>query len=178
MRFGDRKKIVVPALLLILLAAMPLSRLTAQNTWYDQGKAATDNNRKVEFFTRALEEERKDSWVYYFRAWAYYNLGRYEKALRDFKSGETAEGNLDASFLYSGMAWCYYRLEQYDQAVKVADKAITARDNNSEAWNAKGWILIMQDKPADAVKAFSKFITLKPDQYLGYSNRSYAYAVP
>lgn len=176
MRFGELKTFFPSVIVLIALTVLPLSRLTAQDTWYDKGKAATDNNRKVEYFTRALEEERKDSWVYYFRAWAYYNLGRYEKALEDFQSGEKAEGNLDVSFLYSGMAWCHYRLEQFAPGLRMADKAVEARDNNSEAWNARGWILIMQDKPSEAVKAFSKFIILKPDQYLGYSNRSYAYS--
>ncbi|HHG84123.1 MAG TPA: tetratricopeptide repeat protein [Bacteroidetes bacterium] len=161
----------------IALSFLPRIGLQAQSTWYDKGKATDNNNLKVEYFTRTLKEERKDRWVYYFRAWAYYGLGRYDKALRDFHAGENAEGNLDDSFLHSGMAWVYYRQEKYTKGLEYADKSIKERDSNSEAWNAKGWLLINLKKPQAAVTAFSKYIALKPDLYLGYSNRSYAYVL-
>lgn len=151
--------------------------LRAQMSWYEQGKAATDNHRKVEFYTKALEVERKDSWVYYFRGWAYYGLGKYEKALRDFQTGETAEGNLPKTFLYSAMGWTYYRLEKYDEGLKFADKALALRDDNSEAYSIRGWCLIMQNKPQDALPAFDKYITLEPNSAIGYSNRAYAHTL-
>lgn len=163
--------------LLVLLLGLPVASLLAQSTWYDKGKAASDNNRKVEYFTKALEQERKDAWVYYFRGWAYYGLGRYEKALNDFNAGLEAEGNLDASFLNSAVAWCKYRLEDYNAGLKAADKAIEGRESNSEAWNVRGWLLIMKERPTDAVASFTKYIALKPESSLGFSNRSYAYTL-
>lgn len=165
------------AMIFFIPAMLPLTSVQAQNTWYDKARAATDNNRKVEFYTRALEEERQDSWVYYFRGWAHYGLGRYEKALRDFKSGEKAEGNLEISFLYSAMAWCHYQMDEYDKSLSFADKALEARENNAEAWNVRGWSMIQNEKPEEAVKSFSKYILNKPDHYLGYSYRSYAYSL-
>lgn len=163
--------------LFLLFSFLAIPRVQAQDTWYEKGKAAKDNNRKIEYFTRALEEEKKDNWTYYFRAWAYYSLGRYEKALKDFTSGTEVDGTLDGSFLNSGIAWCYYRLEKYDEAFASAEKAISKRDNNSEAWNVRGWVQIAQEKPGDAIPSFTKYIALKPDSYLGYSNRSYAYVL-
>jgi tetratricopeptide (TPR) repeat protein len=148
-----------------------------QTTWFDKGRAADDNNRKIDYFTKALEEERKDSWVYYYRGWAYYDLGKFEKASRDWQAGLTAPGNLPASFLNSSLAWCHYRLEKYDQGLQYAERSIQDRDDNSEAWNAKGWCQIMLDRPQDAIVSFTKFISLKPAESLGYSNRSYAYVL-
>lgn len=161
-------------LLLMLVVGKPL---LGQVTWYDKGREADDNNRKVEYFTKALELERKDSWVYYFRGWAYYGLGKYEKANKDWQTALTVKGTLEPSFLNASIAWSYYRMEKYDLGLDYAQKAIEGRDNNTEAWNAKGWCLIMLDRPEEAVTAFTKYIQLQPDESLGYANRSYAYVL-
>jgi tetratricopeptide (TPR) repeat protein len=163
--------------LIFLLLLFATSSALGQGTWYDRGVEEEDNNRKVEYFSKALELERQDNWVYYFRGWAYYGLERYEKASKDFTAGLTAKGNLDASFLYSSLAWCNYRLEKYPQGLEFAEKAVQSRADNSEAWNAKGWCQILLDKPQDAVESFSKYISLKPNSGMGYSNRSYAYVL-
>jgi tetratricopeptide (TPR) repeat protein len=165
------------AWLILLLLLITAKSALAQVSWYDKGREADDNNRKVEYFTKALEEERKDNWVYYLRGWAYYGLGKFEKASRDWQAGLTAKGTLDPSFLNSGIAWCYYRLEKYDLGLEFAEKAVVGRDNNAEGWNAKGWCQIMRDAPEDAVVSFTKYIALRPEESLGYSNRSYAYVL-
>lgn len=167
-------------LLLICLSALFLFApvvIRAQGSYYEQGKAAADNHRKVEYFTKALETERKDSWVYYFRGWAYYGISKYDKALRDFQSAETAEGNLPKTFIYSGMGWTYYRLEKYKEGLEAANKALADQDDNSEAYSVRGWCLIMQNDPAGAVTAFDKYITLEPKSAIGYSNRAYAHTL-
>ncbi|MFN8397180.1 MAG: tetratricopeptide repeat protein [Bacteroidia bacterium] len=165
------------AWLILFLCLAGTNPVWGQVTWYDRGVEADDNNRKVEYFTKALELERQDNWVYYFRGWAYYSLERYEKAMRDFQTGLTVKGTLDASFLNSSLAWCSYRLEKYDQGLEYAQKSVATRDDNTEGWNALGWCDVMLDKPADAVTAFTKFIALKPNVAMGYSNRSYAYVL-
>ncbi len=165
------------AWLILLLLLASTKTLWGQASWYDRGREADDNNRKVEYFSKALEDERQDNWVYYFRGWAYYGLNKFEKAARDWQTALTVKGTLDASFLNSSLAWCSYRLEKYPEGLAYADKSIEGRDDNSEAWNAKGWCQIMLDKPQEAVVAFSKFVTLRPNEALGYSNRSYAYVL-
>jgi tetratricopeptide (TPR) repeat protein len=161
---------------IVILWSLASARvLLGQSTWYDRGVEADDNNRKVEYFTKALENERQDNWVYYFRGWAYYGLERYEKASRDFLSGMAAKGTLDASFLNSSLAWCCYRQEKYAAGLEYAKKAVGSRDDNSEGWNALGWCQITLEKPHEAVSSFTKFIGLKPNNSMGYSNRSHAY---
>jgi tetratricopeptide (TPR) repeat protein len=163
------------AWLIALLLLISARSVSAQVGWYEKGREADDYNRKVEYYTKSLEEERKDNWVYYSRGWAYFQLGRYEKAARDWQSGLTAKGTLDPSFLNGGLAWAYYRLEKYELGLDCAQKAVAGRDDYAEAWSAMGWCQIMLDKPKDAVAAFSKYISLKPNDALGYANRSYAY---
>ncbi len=165
------------ALLILLLLLVSAQTVTAQGTWYDRGREADDNNRKVDYFTKALDGERKDNWVYYFRGWAYYGLGKFEKASRDWQTGLTVDGTLNPSFLNSSLAWCYYRLEKYDLGLACAEKSLVDRDDNSEAWNAKGWCQVMLDHPEDALQSFTKFITLRPNESLGYSNRSHVYVL-
>lgn len=163
------------AIIFCWLAFASAGKLHAQTTWYDKARAATDNNRKIEYFSKSLESERKDNWVYYFRGWAYYSLGRYEKASRDFKSGISSEGTLDPTFLNASLAWCAYRLENYESGLQYAELAIEQRKDNSEGWNVMGWCLIQLDRPAEAVQAFTQFINLQPKETSGYTSRSYAY---
>ena len=41
--------------------------------------------------------------------------------------------------------------------------------NNAEAWNVKGWSSISIEQNNDAISAFTKYISLKPDISIGYS---------
>ena len=56
--------------LIFILLLLTAKSALAQGTWYDRGVEEEDNNRKVEYFTKAIELERQDNWVYYFRGWA------------------------------------------------------------------------------------------------------------
>lgn len=144
-------------------------------TWYKKGLDEKDNNLKVEYFTRAIKEERQDRWVYYMRAWAYFDLNKYEKSIRDFTTAKKAEGNLADTHLEAGLAWCHYTLEDHKKGLEYADKAVELLASNAEGWNIKGWCHLRLDQNEKSVAAFTKYISLNPDVYIGYSNRSYAY---
>jgi len=151
--------------------------LFAQTSWYQKGREADNNHLKVEYFTRSIQEEGKNKFVYYLRGWAYYDLARYERSIKDFNTSINQEkGQLDDSYNYTGIAWCHYRNLENEKGISFAEKAISSMPNNAEAWNVKGWCFISQDKNKEAITAFSKFISIKPDVALGYSNRSYAFS--
>lgn len=157
--------------LILLLGATGLKG----QDFYEKGKAAETAIQKIEYFSRSIKSERQDKWVYYRRAWAYYDVGRYQSAIRDFQKAQEVEGNLPESFILAGLSWCYYDLQEYPKALALSEGAITQKADNSTAWNAKGWCLIGLDRDKEAVKAFSEYIRLVPDHHSGYSNRSYAY---
>ncbi len=149
--------------------------LMGQN-WYEQGKAAEQPMLQVDYFTKALNiGERTDNWLYFRRGWAYYNAKRYQRAIRDFQKGQEVEGTLKNAFLLAGLAWCYYELGEYPKALALAEGAIAEMPSNTRAWNAKGWCLIGMNRDEDALAAFDEYVRLAPDEFVGYSNRSYAY---
>ncbi|MCB9231355.1 MAG: tetratricopeptide repeat protein [Bacteroidia bacterium] len=162
--------------LLAFLILTSVSSLSAQS-FYDQGINATDNLQKVEFFTRALEKEKKDNWTYYRRGWAYYSLHNYSRALSDFKAALNAEGNLDDSYTYTGIAWVYYDLRDYDLCEQNAKKSLELRADNYSAYNILGWAAAGNENYDKALENFTKYINLKPDSYIGYSDRSYIYLI-
>ena len=143
-------------------------------TNYELGKAATDNNLKVDYFTKALNQEKKDNWTYYRRAWAYMGLKRYTLALQDFKMAEAAEGSLDKAFIYSSYAWCWYDLGNNPKAREYAEKTLKTKADVGEAHNSLGWISIAEGKFAEAETHFSNYIAFDPENSRGYYDRSNA----
>lgn len=151
-----------------------LSSLSAQS-WFEKGRETDDNLLKVEYFTNALEKEKKDNWTYYFRGFAYNSLRRYNKALTDYKAALEAPGNLDLSYVYSSMAWTHYSLSDYKTARKYASKSREKNPRNPDSWNVSGWIEIVDSEAAKALSYFDKYVQLRSDNYFAYANRSYAY---
>lgn len=167
-----RKLILLPVFLLFVLTG---SAQTAEE-YYKMGKEEPDNNKRVNLFTKAIEAGKDDAWPYYRRAWAYYNLRRYDRALQDFKTSIEKPGTLDDTYNFSGLAWVYYDLGKYDKAREYVDKSHTSSNNkNSGAWSVDGWLCINNKNYPGAVKAFSAYIGLNPESYLGYWDRSYTY---
>lgn len=162
--------------LLIFFLFFGASQLLGQ-TWYEQGKAATDKNQKVVFFTRSIEQERQDKWVYYFRAWAFNDLGKYERSIRDFETARKADGNLHESYLLTGIAWGHYGLGENNNALRAAKEAIELKEDNAEAWNVLGWSQIGLEMHQEAIASFSRYIQFSEDQYMGLANRSRAYSL-
>lgn len=174
------KTYLIPLLTFVLTAlTLTLSggNLLGQTSWYQKGREATNNHDKVDYFTRSLQEEGPNKFTYYLRAWAQYDLGRFEKSIRDFTTSLTQEeGELPDTYNQTGISWCHYRMGDYESSMLFADKAIQGMNNNAEAWNVKGWCSISLEKDNQAITAFTKYISIKPEVALGYSNRSYAFS--
>ncbi len=174
----SRISLMSPLAFIHISLALALSGgLKAQTSWYQKGREASNNHEKVDYFTRSILEEGPNKFTYYLRAWAQYDLGRFEKSISDFNASLLQdEGELPETYSQTGIAWCHYRLGDHEISLKYANKAIQGMATNAEAWNVKGWCSISLDMFDEAISAFSKYISIKPDIPLGYSNRSYAYS--
>jgi tetratricopeptide (TPR) repeat protein len=164
---------LIPILLLLGCSLIPLAS-SAQTSYYEQGKAATDDFRRIEFFTKALEGERTDGWVYFYRAYSYYNVGRYDKAAKDFQAAEKAPGNLPKELVNIGLGWCKYKDAAYKEGILYANKSIEIRNDRSEAYSLLGWCKVSLEDYAGAVSSFDRFVSLEPQNAYAYSNRAYA----
>ena len=97
--------------LAVLALSLSGGSAMAQTSWYQKGREATNNHDKVEYFTRSLEQEGPNKFTYYLRAWALYDLTRFEKSIRDFNSALTEkDGNLADTYCHTGISWCHYRM--------------------------------------------------------------------
>lgn len=167
-----QKLYLLPLLLLLTLSA------TAQTgqEFYDLGREETDNNKRIDLFTKAIEAGKDDAWPYYRRAWSYYSQRRYDRALKDFKTSMEKPGNLDATYNQVGIAWVYYDQGKNELAREWVDKALQSSSNkNSSALSVDGWLKIRNKDYRGATQSFSQYIALNPNAYIGYWDRSYAY---
>lgn len=145
-------------------------------TWFEKAKAATDKNQKVIFFTRSIEEERQDQYIYYSRAWAYYGVQKYERSIRDFQKAIDMEGNYEHTYFLTGIGWCRYALGEYPASLSYAQKSIEVNEKYPESWNVKGWAELELKRFEDAVASFTRYLSLAENKFLGHSSRSLAYS--
>lgn len=174
LNFLSNKKLLslIPVFAFLFSAAL---QAQSGREWYDKGVEEQDNHRKVEYFTKALEEGLKDKWVYYQRGFAYYVLGKNEKAIGDFEAALAAEGNLDPSYLHSILGWTWFGLGEMTEAENSVNAALKANPKNTSAYRLKGWLNLEKENYTAAIADFGKYIGGEPDNYLGYSNRATAY---
>ena len=91
---------------------------------------------------------------YYRRAWACYNFGMYDKALKDFLFLKE-KGKLEKSdSLY--ISWCYWQKNESDlqNAIKYIDEAILSVRKNGYAYYTKGRIYYHEGYYEKALKNF------------------------
>lgn len=87
--------------------------------------------------------------------------GDLERAANEYGSAsERDPANPAALFEYGETL---RRLGRLDQASVALDKAVAAGPSMSEAWIAKGHVLVAQSKPDEAAKCYQKALDLAPD---------------
>ena len=159
----------------MLLVVISLTGLWASGqSFYEQGKAEKDDLKKIDLFTKALDQ-KKDNWTYYRRGFAYYRLERYHEAIQDFDVALGVNGTLETTFIHSILAECYREIKKDKLALEHAHKSLEFDDENDSAWSTIGWVRIREGKYKEAIEALTKRVELTPNKYAGYADRSYAY---
>jgi tetratricopeptide (TPR) repeat protein len=106
--------------------------------------------------------------------YAYYCLGKYEEALKEFNNGYAI--NSDSSYILSWMSYVNVMLENYDKASELSDKAIKIDDSLALPYEAKAEAYRRKGELKEALSYYNIAIEKEPKwQHLYVSKISLLY---
>lgn len=122
---------------------------------------------------RAIELNRNDVRVYYFRGSAYRNLKKYELAIADYTQIIKLEPN--EAYAYDSRGRVYRSLKEYKSALADFNQAITLDPGDTYAYISRGLVYRKQKEYESAIFDFNNALTLDPNDALTYRNRGFTY---
>ena len=141
---------------------------------FSQGLAANNLNEKIRWYTKAIALDRRYSWAYNNRGYAYENKRDYDRAIRDYNRAIVADPKNVAAYSNRGNA--YGRKRKYDRAIRDFDTAIKLAPRLVGIYYNRGTTYSAKGDYDRAIRDFSKAIELDPKYALAYHNRATAYA--
>ena len=144
--------------------------------------AALDGLKRYEeaiiSYTKAMEEAKKDnqkqdSFLYFQRALAYKNQGKYPEAIADYT--QAIKINPNDALAYNNRGLAYQNQEKYPEAIADYTQAIKLNPNLALAYNNRGIAYSNQGKLDDAIADYNQAIKINPNDAEAYYNRGIAY---
>lgn len=147
----------------------------------DYGASSEAKNKiwtdTVAEFTKAIELNRQFVIAYGQRAWAYYELEKYDEAIADFS--KVIEMKPNGASGYSSRGFIYtQRRKDYENAIKDFNKVIEIATNvfaKAQAFNSRGDVYFKKEEYDKAIADFTQAILLDPKDHFFYSDRAQAY---
>lgn len=97
---------------------------------------STDNQEKIDNYTRCLKIEPYNTVAYYNRARIYQKLGNYKDAITDFTSAIRVDP--DYAIAYNDRGIIYANLENYEEAIADFTRAIRISPDYANAYLNRG----------------------------------------
>jgi tetratricopeptide (TPR) repeat protein len=136
------------------------------------GKKYINTGKAIEYLTNAINLKPDYADAYYSRGFAYYELGKYKIAVRDY---DKAIGiHPDDAIAYNNRGKAYAKLRQYNPAIKDFNEAIRLQPSDVNAYNNRAFAYLLQGNKKsgcdDARKAcdMGLCIVMKWAQHKGY----------
>lgn len=117
--------------------------------------------------------QRSLIFAYNNRGIAYYNLGKYEKAINDYSM--VIESNPQYAKAYNNRGRAYYSLGNYEEAIKDYSMAIEFDPRFAETYNNRGLAYYSSGKYEEAINDYSMAIESNPQYVEAHNNRGVAY---
>ena len=140
---------------------------------FAQALSENDLNRKIEFYSQAIELNPKFAEAYYNRGNAKYNMKRYEEAIKDYSEAIGLNPNDAEAYYNRGNA--KYNMKRYEEAIKDYSEAIGLNPNYAEAYNNRGNAKYNMKRYEEAIEDYGKAIGLNPNLAEAYNNRAKCY---
>ena len=152
-----KKKIIW--LIVICLMVASLVQVSCVST-EETGVALPDEEieRAIEEYDEAIRLNPNDAIAYKNRGTAYRNLGQFERAIEDY--AEAIRLNPNDAIAYYSRGTDYCNLGQFERGIKDYTEAIHLNPDDVDAYYNRGLAYKLQDKKAEAVADFEKFIDL------------------
>jgi tetratricopeptide (TPR) repeat protein len=120
-----------------------------------------DREAAETYINRALTRHTEDYRVYYYAAYLDSLAGRVDRAIDyalralHFRPGYAPARQL--------LAKLRYRAGEYEEAARLADEAIRANREDSDAWYLKGLSYVRMNRKAEAIDIFSGAVLVRQD---------------
>ena len=140
--------------------------------WYNLGIEAKDPEKKVEYYTKALDIDSKDAAGWYIKGIALRKLGRYEEAIRCYDKALDIDPKDAAAWYNKGIA--LRKLGRYEEAIRCYDTALDINPKYADAWNNKGFALDELERNEEAIRCYDKALAINPEDEVVKKNRRIA----
>ena len=136
------------------------------------GQKYKDPEKAVEYLNNAIKLQQNNAETYHKRGTAYYNLGDYQRTIKD--DSEAIRLAPKYAEAYNNRGGAYVRLGQYQSAVDDYNQAIRLKPNHAVFYNNRGVVYLKHGKKeagcTDAKKAceLGDCVTIEEAKVKGY----------
>ncbi len=142
-------------------------RKEAVALWKD-GKYS-DPNKALDYWNKAIRMNPKSAEAYNNRGLAFYNLKRYQQALKDYS--QAIRMNPADSIAYNNRGNAYYEMLKYKPAEADFNKSLELNPQYANAYLNRGLVFYQLDKKEQACIDFEKACELKECQGLDWAKQ-------
>jgi TolA-binding protein len=142
-------------------------RKEAVALWKD-GKYS-DPNKALDYWNKAIRMNPKSAEAYNNRGLAFYNLKRYQQALKDYS--QAIRMKPADSIAYNNRGNTYYEMFKYEPAEADFNKSIDLNPQYANAYLNRGLVYYQLDKKEQACTDFEKACELKECQGLDWAKQ-------
>ncbi|MCL2923639.1 MAG: tetratricopeptide repeat protein [Trichodesmium sp. MAG_R04] len=148
--------------------------IIAQALYRDGQKSAKQGRQQTAIanYTKALQLNPKNPFIYYQRGNSYYSKKAYEKAIKDYTAGIKIKPNYKDA--YYQRALIYYELDNNEKAITDLTQILRINPNYTKAYNKRGLIYYQIGDYKNAIQDYSQSIRLNPKDSENYINRGIA----
>ncbi|RZN35122.1 MAG: tetratricopeptide repeat protein [Methanosarcinales archaeon] len=129
--------------------------------WVFLGANAEDPEKKLEYYTKALEIDPEYVSVWGLKGDTFSELGRYDEAIMCFNTALELDPENGDAWMAKGKV--LHELGMYDEAIICFDKSLQIKPDSAYAWQNKGYALHELGKYDDAIACFDAEIKIYPE---------------
>lgn len=124
----------------------------------------------LDYMSQAVKLENHPIKCYYLRGLAYFNLNKYDLALKDFNF---VLDKHQFYFVYNSRGKVYNRIGQYVKSENDYFKSIELNSKDAQAYFYLGQLYIDQKNYPKSIKAYNSAILLNDASSMAYANRGF-----
>ena len=142
--------------------------------WFNLGLEAQDLDKKVKYYTKALEIDPHNALAWYNKGYALGQLGRYEAAIHCYD--KALEIDPKDALAWTNKGCGLHNLGRHEDAINCFDKALEIDPKDALAWNNKGTALSQLRRYEAGIKCYDKALEIDPKNALAWNNKGFTLA--
>ena len=148
------------------------SSLTGEDYFY-KAYNSSDNQYKIDNYTKCLRIDPDNATAYYNRGNAYCDLGNYNDGIADFSKAIRIDPNYTNAYYNRGNT--YNKLGIYNEAIADFSRVVRIKPDAAYVYFSRGNVYMQVGNYNDAIADYSRVIRIEPDNAEAYHNRGLAY---